>query len=70
MACGSYVDHIKELPSLLDIPDELPSVPMIFLKSPSSIVRCDPHIHLPSWSADVQHEVWQHGMHRTSDWNV
>lgn len=53
----SYVEHIKELPGLLDIPDELPTVPMIFLKTPAAIQRGSDPISLPSWSKNVQHEV-------------
>ncbi|KAG1655818.1 hypothetical protein FOA52_008381 [Chlamydomonas sp. UWO 241] len=53
----NYVDHIKELPNLLGIPSELPTVPMIFLKSPGCIQRDTPTITLPCWSANVQHEV-------------
>ncbi|GAX75159.1 hypothetical protein CEUSTIGMA_g2603.t1 [Chlamydomonas eustigma] len=52
----NYVDHIKELPSLLSIPDELPTSPMIFMKGPGTIVR-GAQLLIPKWSSNVQHEV-------------
>lgn len=57
-ACCSYLDHIAELPGLLDIPAEIPKQPMIFLKSPGTITRNAGTIVLPSQlSKDVHHEV-------------
>lgn len=53
----NYAEHIKELPGLLDIPDSLPSSPMIFLKSPATIRHNESDLILPSWSNDVHHEV-------------
>jgi 2-keto-4-pentenoate hydratase/2-oxohepta-3-ene-1,7-dioic acid hydratase in catechol pathway len=53
----NFRDHIKELPSMLGISNEVPSEPMIFMKSASSILMEGGPIRLPSWTADVHHEV-------------
>lgn len=53
----NYVAHIKELPSLLGLPADLPSSPMIFIKSPATIARYGSKLMIPAWSADVQHEA-------------
>ena len=50
----------QELPGILDIPDDLPSQPMIFLKSPHTIQRGGSdwsELPIPTWSVDVHHEV-------------
>mmetsp|Transcript_24159 Transcript_24159/g.52783 ORF Transcript_24159/g.52783 Transcript_24159/m.52783 type:complete len:253 (+) Transcript_24159:44-802(+) len=53
----NYLDHIKELPGLLDLPPDLPTTPMIFIKSPATITHPGKPIVLPSWSKNVQHEL-------------
>src|SRR5512139_3434181 len=46
----NYVEHAKELGN------EVPKVPLIFLKPPSSIIPAGEAILLPSQSAQVEHE--------------
>jgi len=46
----NYVEHAKELGN------EVPKVPLIFLKPPSSIISNGETIFLPSQSAQVEHE--------------
>jgi 2-keto-4-pentenoate hydratase/2-oxohepta-3-ene-1,7-dioic acid hydratase in catechol pathway len=46
----NYVDHAKELGN------EVPKIPLIFLKPPSSIIATGEHIILPSQSKQVEHE--------------
>jgi 2-keto-4-pentenoate hydratase/2-oxohepta-3-ene-1,7-dioic acid hydratase in catechol pathway len=46
----NYVEHAKELGN------EVPKVPIIFLKPPSSIISPDDTILLPPQSAQVEHE--------------
>jgi 2-keto-4-pentenoate hydratase/2-oxohepta-3-ene-1,7-dioic acid hydratase in catechol pathway len=46
----NYVEHAKELGN------EVPKVPLIFLKPPSSIINPDDTILLPPQSAQVEHE--------------
>ena len=47
----NYVEHAKELGN------ELPKVPLIFMKPPSSIIASGETILLPSQSAQVEHEA-------------
>jgi 2-keto-4-pentenoate hydratase/2-oxohepta-3-ene-1,7-dioic acid hydratase in catechol pathway len=47
----NYVDHAKELGN------EVPKVPLIFLKPPSSILNPGEHIILPPQSQQVEHEA-------------
>ena len=53
----NYKLHIQELPNLLNIKDDLPEEPLIFIKAASTILK-EGHgvIRLPSWTRDVQHE--------------
>ena len=53
----NYAAHIKELPSLLGLPDEAPTTPLIFIKSPATIERHGVKLMIPAWSSDVQHEA-------------
>jgi len=62
----NYLEHIKELKGLLNIDQSIPTEPLIFLKSGSSVLaplaadaRDTPQeLPLPvHWSNDVQHEV-------------
>jgi len=46
----NYVEHAKELGN------EVPKVPLIFLKPPSSIIATGEHIMLPPQSKQVEHE--------------
>jgi 2-keto-4-pentenoate hydratase/2-oxohepta-3-ene-1,7-dioic acid hydratase in catechol pathway len=46
----NYVEHAKELGN------EVPKVPLIFLKPPSSIINPDDTVLLPPQSAQVEHE--------------
>jgi 2-keto-4-pentenoate hydratase/2-oxohepta-3-ene-1,7-dioic acid hydratase in catechol pathway len=46
----NYIDHAKELGN------EVPKVPLIFLKPPSSIINPNDTILLPSQSMQVEHE--------------
>ncbi|MCB9109840.1 MAG: fumarylacetoacetate hydrolase family protein [Anaerolineales bacterium] len=46
----NYVEHAKELGN------EVPKIPLIFLKPPSSIIATGEHIVLPSQSKQVEHE--------------
>ena len=46
----NYVEHAKELGN------EVPKVPLIFLKPPSSIISTGDHIVLPPQSKQVEHE--------------
>ncbi len=47
----NYVEHAKELGN------EVPKVPLIFLKPPSSIISNGEHIILPPQSSQVEHEA-------------
>jgi 2-keto-4-pentenoate hydratase/2-oxohepta-3-ene-1,7-dioic acid hydratase in catechol pathway len=47
----NYVEHAKELGN------EIPKVPLIFLKPPSSIISNGENIILPPQSAQVEHEA-------------
>ena len=47
----NYVEHAKELGN------EVPKVPLIFMKPPSSIIANDEHIILPPQSNQVEHEA-------------
>ena len=47
----NYVEHAKELGN------EVPKVPLIFLKPPSSIISNGEHIVLPPQSSQVEHEA-------------
>ena len=47
----NYVAHIQELEN------EMPDVPVVFLKPPSSIISTGEQIVIPSASSDVHHEV-------------
>jgi len=47
----NYVEHAKELGN------EVPKVPLIFLKPPSSIIASGEHIVLPPQSNQVEHEA-------------
>jgi 2-keto-4-pentenoate hydratase/2-oxohepta-3-ene-1,7-dioic acid hydratase in catechol pathway len=63
----NYVDHAKELGN------EVPKVPLIFLKPPSSIIDPNDVIILPSQSAQVEHEgelvivIGKRGRHITAE---
>jgi len=46
----NYIEHAKELGN------EVPKVPLIFLKPPSSIINPDDTIMLPPQSTQVEHE--------------
>ena len=47
----NYVEHARELGN------DVPKVPLIFLKPPSSIISSGEHIILPPQSAQVEHEA-------------
>src|SRR5512147_2285946 len=47
----NYIEHAKELGN------EVPKVPLIFLKPPSSIIASGEAIRLPPQSAQVEHEA-------------
>jgi len=47
----NYVEHARELGN------EVPKVPLIFMKPPSSIIANDEHIILPPQSNQVEHEA-------------
>ena len=63
----NYVDHAKELGN------EVPKVPLLFLKPPSSIISSGEAIVLPPQSAQVEHEaelvvvVGKRGRHITTE---
>lgn len=63
----NYVDHAKELGN------EVPKVPLLFLKPPSSIISSGEAIVLPPQSAQVEHEaelvavVGRRGRHITTE---
>ncbi|MBI3173294.1 MAG: fumarylacetoacetate hydrolase family protein [Chloroflexi bacterium] len=63
----NYVDHAKELGN------EVPKVPLLFLKPPSSIISSGESIVLPPQSAQVEHEaelvvvVGKRGRHITTE---
>lgn len=63
----NYVDHAKELGN------EVPKVPLLFLKPPSSIISSGEAIVLPPQSAQVEHEaelvvvVGKRGRHVTTE---
>jgi 2-keto-4-pentenoate hydratase/2-oxohepta-3-ene-1,7-dioic acid hydratase in catechol pathway len=63
----NYVEHAKELGN------EVPKVPLIFLKPPSSIISNGETILLPSQSAQVEHEgelvavIGKRGRHITGE---
>ena len=63
----NYVEHAKELGN------EVPKVPLIFLKPPSSIINPDDTIILPPQSAQVEHEaelvivIGKRGRHVTAE---
>ena len=63
----NYVDHAKELGN------EVPKVPLLFLKPPSSIISSGEAIVLPPQSAQVEHEaelvvvVGKRGRHITAE---
>ena len=62
----NYVEHAKELGN------ELPKVPLIFMKPPSSIIASGETIILPPQSTQVEHEgelvavIGRHGKHITA----
>nr|BFD67732.1 fumarylacetoacetate hydrolase family protein [Bdellovibrio sp. HAGR004] len=47
----NYADHAKELGN------EVPTVPMLFLKAGSSASLAAKEIHLPEWATEIHHEV-------------
>lgn len=47
----NYAAHAAEMGA------QVPSDPIVFLKPPAAVVAGDTAIDLPSWSADVHHEV-------------
>jgi 2-keto-4-pentenoate hydratase/2-oxohepta-3-ene-1,7-dioic acid hydratase in catechol pathway len=63
----NYVDHAKEMGN------EVPKVPLIFLKPPSSIIDPNDAIILPTQSAQVEHEgelvivIGKRGRHITAE---
>src|SRR3990172_9954942 len=63
----NYVEHAKELGN------EVPKVPLIFLKPPSSIISPDDLIVLPPQSTQVEHEgelvvvIGKRGRHITGE---
>jgi len=63
----NYVEHAKELGN------EVPKVPLIFMKPPSSIINPDDAIILPPQSAQVEHEgelvvvISKRGRHITAE---
>ncbi|MBK9924252.1 MAG: fumarylacetoacetate hydrolase family protein [Anaerolineales bacterium] len=63
----NYVEHVKEMGN------ELPKVPLIFMKPPSSIINPNDTIILPPQSAQVEHEgelvivIGKRGRHITAE---
>jgi len=63
----NYIEHAKELGN------EVPQVPLIFFKPPSSIINPDDTIILPPQSSQVEHEgelvavIGKRGRHITAD---
>lgn len=63
----NYVDHAKELG------DDVPKVPLIFMKPPSSIIGAGDYIILPPQSKQIEHEgelvvvIGKRGRHITAE---
>jgi 2-keto-4-pentenoate hydratase/2-oxohepta-3-ene-1,7-dioic acid hydratase in catechol pathway len=63
----NYVDHAKELGN------DVPKVPLIFMKPPSSIIGAGDHIILPPQSKQIEHEgelvvvIGKRGRHITAE---